>query len=189
MTALRISPKKFADDRGWFCETYSIAGFADLGISTVFCQDNHSLSVKAGTLRGIHFQTVPHAQAKLVRCTRGRIYDVAVDLRAESPSFGKWVAAELSAANGQQLFVPAGYGHAFLTLEDDSEVQYKVDAYYAPQSDAGVRWDDPALAIDWPLAEHAIPSLTLSDKDAQLPFISDLQLNFPYDGRPLLPLN
>ena len=189
MTALLITPKKFADDRGWFSETYSVAGFADRGISTVFCQDNHSLSVKPGTLRGIHFQNLPDAQAKLVRCTRGRIYDVAVDLRPDSPTFAKWVAAELSADNGQQLFVPAGYGHAFLTLEEHSEVQYKVDAYYAPQSDAGVRWDDPLLAIDWPFADYALPPLTLSEKDAQLPLVSDIQLAFPYDGRPLLPLN
>lgn len=189
MTALLIKSKRYADDRGWFSETYRLDGLTDVGISNVFRQDNHSFSVKAGTLRGIHFQNEPYVQAKLVRCTRGRIYDVAVDLRSGSPTFLKWVATELSAENGHQLFVPGGYGHGFLTLEANCEVQYKVDAYYSAESDAGVRWDDSAIGIIWPFAEQGLPAVTLSDKDGKLPFVGDIQLDFHYDGRPLLPLN
>jgi dTDP-4-dehydrorhamnose 3,5-epimerase len=135
-----------------------------------------------GTLRGIHFQTPPHAQAKLVRCLKGRIWDVAVDLRAGSPSYGRWVAAELSAAGGEQLYIPAGFGHGFLTLEPETEVAYKVDAFYAPECDGGIAWDDPDLAIPWPLC-GAAPEL--SDKDARLSPLKDFVSPFAYDGRPL----
>jgi dTDP-4-dehydrorhamnose 3,5-epimerase len=151
-----------------------------------FCQDNQSASVKKNTIRGLHFQRTPHAQSKLVRCLKGRIFDVAVDLRQASPTFKKWVGVELSADRGNQLFVPAGYGHAFLTLEDDCHVAYKVDAYYAPQADGGIRWDDPELAIQWPMAGTAP---ILSDKDAALPFLTASEFDFPYDGNPMVSLS
>ena len=186
MPVVHIIPQRFADARGWFTETWNRDRFEKLGVPSHFCQDNESASVKAGTIRGLHFQRAPNAQAKLVRCLRGRIFDVAVDLRRESPTYKKWVGVELSAEQGNQLFVPAGFGHAFLTLQDDCHVAYKVDTYYAPQSDGGVRWDDPELAIQWPMAgTHPI----LSEKDAGLPFLLDSELYFPYDGRPLEPLS
>jgi len=188
MTVILLTPKRFADDRGWFMETFHEKRYRDLSIEAGFVQDNHSFSASAGTIRGIHFQHAPHEQAKLVRCLRGRIYDVAVDLRPESPSFGQHVAAELSAENGRQLFIPAGYGHAFMTLEPDCEVAYKVDAHYAPETEGGVRWDDPDLAIDWPLADAGIAEPVLSAKDALLPPLTDLTLDFAYDGRPLVPI-
>jgi dTDP-4-dehydrorhamnose 3,5-epimerase len=185
LTVLLVRPRRFEDSRGWFSESWNRARFESWGISGDFCQDNHSLSRSAGTLRGIHFQTPPFAQAKLVRCVRGSIWDVAVDLRRASPSFGKWVAAELSADNGDELFIPAGYGHGFVTREPECEVIYKVDAPYAPEADGGITWNDPALAIDWPLA-GAAPEL--SEKDARLPLMADAAFDFPYDGKPLLPL-
>lgn len=186
MPVLQITPQRFNDARGWFTETWNEDRFRKLGVKGQFCQDNQSASVKAGTIRGIHFQRTPHAQAKLVRCVKGRIFDVAVDLRRESPTFKKWVGVELSAERGNQLFVPAGFGHAFLTLEDDCHVAYKVDAYYAPQADGGIRWDDPELAINWPMGDAAP---ILSEKDASLPFLSDSEFDFPYDGHPLVPLS
>ena len=186
MTVLLVRPRRFADSRGWFSESWNRSRFENWGIKGDFCQDNHSLSRTAGTLRGIHFQHPPFAQAKLVRCVRGAIWDVAVDLRAASPTFGKWVASELSAESGDELFIPAGYGHGFITLQADSEVIYKVDAPYAPEVDGGVIWNDPALAIGWPLVEGA-PHL--SDKDAKLGGLEGQALDFPYDGMPLLPLN
>jgi dTDP-4-dehydrorhamnose 3,5-epimerase len=186
MSAKIIIPKRFSDSRGWFTESWNARTFSGLGISTAFCQDNHSLSKPAFTLRGLHFQRAPHAQAKLVRCLRGRIYDVAVDIRRDSPTYKHWVGVELSAELGNQLFVPSGYAHGFLTLEPDCEVAYKVDAYYAPESDGGICWDDPELAILWPL-ECALPHL--SDKDATLPLLSEANFDFAYDGNPLLPMN
>jgi dTDP-4-dehydrorhamnose 3,5-epimerase len=186
VTVLLVRPRRFADGRGWFSESWNRARFEGWGITADFCQDNHSLSRESGTLRGIHFQTPPFAQAKLVRCVRGRILDVAVDLRAASPTYGQWLAAELCAEFGDILFIPAGYGHGFVTVEADSEVIYKVDAPYAPEADGGIIWNDPDLAVDWRL-EGQTPSL--SDKDAHLPRLADLALDFPYDGRPLLPLN
>jgi dTDP-4-dehydrorhamnose 3,5-epimerase len=186
LTAIHVTPRRFADSRGWFTESWNRARFEDWGISAVFCQDNHSLSRATGTLRGLHFQRSPHGQAKLVRCTRGRVFDVAVDIRRNSPTFRQWVGVELSAERGNQLFIPVGYAHAFVTLEPDCEVAYKVDAYYAPEADGGVRWDDPSLAIDWPLAAGASP--LLSDKDAALPFLAEIDADFAYDGRPLLPI-
>ena len=182
-----IKTRRFADTRGWFSETYNVAQFAAAKIRAEFVQDNHSSSDPAWTLRGIHFQPPPHAQAKLVRCLRGRIFDVAVDLRRKSPTFGRWVGAELRATDGEQLFVPTGFGHAFLTLEPDCEVAYKVDAYYAPDADGGVLWSDPALAIDWPLCSNAP---VLSDKDGALPLLADaMDFEFTYDGCPLAPLS
>lgn len=179
-----ITPRRFDDDRGWFRETFSERAMAELGLYDRFVQDNQSYSRHAGTLRGLHFQLPPHAQAKLVRCLRGRIYDVAVDLRRGSPSYGAWVAAELSAENGRQLYVPIGFAHGFLTLEPDCEVAYKVTAHYAPQSDAGLAWNDPDLAIDWP-ADPA--DVTLSDRDARLPALAAFDSPFAYGGEPLLP--
>lgn len=180
-----VKTRRFADARGWFNESFNENRFAAAGIAVRFCQDNHSMSRPPGTLRGIHFQRAPHAQAKLVRCTSGRVFDVAVDLRRASPTFGKWVSAELSCEGGEQLFVPAGFGHAFLTLEADCEVIYKVDAPYSAASDAGLAWDDPALAIAWPLRESAP---ILSEKDQALPTLSAGECDFPYDGKPLMPL-
>lgn len=186
MSVLLVRPRRFGDARGWFSESWNAARFAGWGIDVNFCQDNHSLSAAAGTLRGLHFQTSPHAQAKLVRCTRGAIFDVAVDIRRGSPTYRQWVSAELSAENGDQLFIPPGYAHGFLTLTPDTEVMYKVDAHYAPEADGGIIWNDPALGINWPLSDGAAP--LLSDKDALLPSLADLAVDFAYDGSPLLPL-
>lgn len=158
-----IEPRRHADDRGWFVESYSERAFAARGIDDRFVQDNHSLSVDAFTLRGLHFQRSPFAQAKLVRCLRGRIYDVAVDLRPGSAQCGRWSAVELSADNGWQLYIPVGFAHGFMTLEDRCEVAYKVSAPYSASHEAGVRWDDPALAIDWPLPAGVLPSLSAKD--------------------------
>jgi len=181
-----VEPRRFADARGWFAETWSAAAFAARGIACDWAQDNHSLSRPAFTLRGLHFQLPPHAQAKLVRCVRGRVFDVAVDVRAGSPTYGRWTAAELSAENGRQLFVPEGFAHAFLTLEPECEVLYKCSAPYAPAAEGGLRWDDPDLAIAWPLPAGTAPEL--SDKDRVLPGLADLAPPFAYDGRPLVPV-
>jgi dTDP-4-dehydrorhamnose 3,5-epimerase len=176
-----ITPKRFGDARGWFAETYNRKTFQALGIDVDFCQDNHSMSAAVGVLRGLHFQRPPHAQDKLVRCVRGRIFDVAVDIRSGSPTFGKWFAAELSAENGQQLFVPVGFAHGFITLEPNTEVEYKVSAPYAPSDEAGIIWNDSKLAISWPLPPTG-PSL--SDKDKRLPPLAQLASIFVYDGKP-----
>lgn len=180
-----VSTRRFGDDRGWFTETYSETAWAKFGVNCRFVQDNHSLSAFTGTIRGIHFQTPPHAQDKLIRCSKGRIIDYAVDLRRGSPTYGKYVSAELTADNGQQLFVPVGFGHAFVTLEPDTEVQYKVSDVYAPQCDGGIRWDCPEIGIDWPLPATGP---TLSDKDVKLPTLSGFDSPFTYDGNPLQPL-
>lgn len=170
-----IQPKRFGDHRGFFSETYSRSAFAEAGITLDFVQDNHSLSAAVGTLRGLHFQAPPFAQDKLVRVPRGRILDVAVDIRASSPDFGKFVAVELSAENWWQLLVPAGFAHGFVTLEPDTEVLYKVNAPYAPEHDRGVAFDDPAIGIDWGFAPEA---LILSDKDQRHPRLADLPRYF-----------
>lgn len=182
-----IEPRRFGDERGWFSETYKEPDFAARGIVDRFVQDNHSLSVPCFTLRGLHFQTPPHAQAKLVRCIRGHVFDVAVDLRVGSPSYGRWTSAELSADNGRQMFIPVGFAHGFLTLEERCEVTYKCSALYAPDSDAGLRWDDPDIAVDWPLPNGAAPEL--SDKDRRTPLLRAFVSPFEYDGQPLEPLN
>ena len=184
-TVRLIETRRFVDERGWFAETYRQDRLSAVGVADIFVQDNHSMSRAAGTLRGIHVQSPPRAQAKLVRCLSGRIWDVAVDLRRNSPTFGRWVAAELSADNGRQLYVPVGFGHAFLTLEPDCEVAYKVSDFYAPDHDGGVRWDDPDLAVSWPFDSAAV---RLSPKDAALPLVRDFDSPFEYDGRPLEPL-
>jgi dTDP-4-dehydrorhamnose 3,5-epimerase len=181
-TVQLIETRRFIDERGWFCESFHCERVAALGIADAFVQDNHSMSLATGTLRGIHFQVPPHAQAKLVRCLRGRIWDVAVDLRRGSPTFGRWVATELTAENGRQLYVPVGFGHAFVTLEPNTEVFYKVSHRYSPQNDAGIRWNDPDLAVEWPL-EAEVPRL--SAKDQQLPLLAEFDSPFPFDGVPL----
>jgi dTDP-4-dehydrorhamnose 3,5-epimerase len=182
MSVVEIQPPRFTDSRGWFMETWNAAKH-EISIPAInFCQDNHSLSIHAGTLRGLHFQRSPHAQAKLVRCTRGRIFDVAVDIRKESPTFKNWVGLELSAEKGNQLFIPAGYAHGFLTLEADCEVVYKVDAYYAPEADGGIAWNDPEIGIHWPSIDGAP---LLSDKDSKLPNLCETWFDFSYDGSPL----
>jgi dTDP-4-dehydrorhamnose 3,5-epimerase len=176
-----ITSKRIADARGWFTEVYSTRSFAARGIECDFVQDNHSLSVPAFTLRGLHFQTPPAGQDKLVRCVSGRIYDVAVDVRNNSPTYGQWVGAELSAENGCQLFVPIGFAHAFVTLEQNCEVTYKCSGLYSPAHDDGIRWD--SVGIRWPIPAGIKPELSV--KDAQLPALADFASPFPYDGRPL----
>lgn len=178
-------PRRFGDARGWFMETYSEAALAAVGVHDRFVQDNQSFSAFAGTIRGLHFQRPPHAQAKLVRCVRGEIMDYAVDLRRGSPTYGRHVAARLTAEGGEQLYVPVGYGHAFVTLTPDVEVAYKVTDVYAPDCDGGVIWNDPNIAIDWPLpASGAV----LSDKDQTLPTLAAFDSPFDYDGAPLVEL-
>ena len=179
-----IPPRRFGDSRGWFTETYNRETFATQGIDCTFVQDNHSQSAPAFTLRGLHFQTPPRAQDKLVRCIRGRIYDVAVDVRAGSPTYGRWVGAELSAENGHQLFIPIGFAHGFVTLEPDCEVTYKCSDTYAPAHDGGIRWD--SVGIDWPISAGVTPEL--SDKDKVQPTLAEFDSPFAYDGRPLTPL-
>ena len=181
-----IRPRRFGDTRGWFTEVYSAPAFEKLGITCTFVQDNHSLSVPKHTLRGLHFQTPPRGQDKLVRCVRGRIFDVAVDICKGSPTYGDWVGAELSAENGHQLFIPIGFAHGFVTLEPNCEVTYKCSDTYAPDSDGGVRWDDSTIGIDWPMPAGTLPEL--SAKDQVQPFLADFDSTFPYDGRPLAPL-
>lgn len=173
-----ITPKYFMDDRGYFAETYSKRTLAKYGIGADFVQDNHSLTLKKGTIRGIHFQRDPKAQGKLVRCVRGRILDVAVDLRRDSPTFKQWAAVELSVDNRRQLWIPAGFGHAFLTLEDNCEVQYKVDEFYAPEYDGGIAWNDPELGIGW-----GVDAPILSEKDARAPLLADSGVNFTMEVR------
>ena len=181
-----IRTKRYADARGWFAETYNRDTLAAIGIYCTFVQDNHSLSTLAFTLRGLHFQTPPRAQDKLVRCIRGRIFDVAVDVRKGSPTYGKWVGAELSADNGHQLCIPIGFAHGFVTLEPNCEVTYKCSDTYAPEHDGGIRWDDSAIGIEWPIPDGVSPEL--SAKDKVQPLLADFDSPFPYDGRPLEPL-
>ncbi|WP_409252133.1 dTDP-4-dehydrorhamnose 3,5-epimerase [Bacillus sp. SCS-153A] len=173
---LVIEPKVFGDHRGWFMETYSDAKFSEAGIDLNFVQDNQSFSAAKGTLRGLHYQLNPKAQTKLVRCTQGSIFDVAVDIRKGSPTFGKWFGIELSAENKKQLLVPKGFAHAFMTLTDDVEVQYKVDELYSPENDRGIIWNDPEIGIDWPFDITPI----LSEKDQKVPLLKDTENNFNY---------
>lgn len=181
-----IRSKRHGDSRGWFTETYNVDTFTKSGIACRFVQDNHSLSVPAFTLRGLHFQTPPRGQDKLVRCIRGRIFDVAVDIRKGSPTFGQWVGAELSAETGDQLFIPTGFAHGFVTLEANCEVTYKCSDTYAAEADGGIRWDDPMIGIAWPIPAGTTPEL--SAKDQVQPLLADFDSTFPYDGRPLGPL-
>lgn len=158
-----VTPVRFGDDRGFFSETYNVQRFKDAGIEADFIQDNHSLSAQRGTVRGLHFQAPPFAQAKLVRALRGSVLDVAVDVRKSSPTYGNWVSAELSAKNGVQIFVPRGFLHGFVTLEPDTEIVYKVDNYYSRECDGAVQWNDPSLCIDWGISAN---EAVLSHKDA-----------------------
>ena len=169
-----IVPARFGDARGFFTESWSRSAMRDAGFDLDFVQDNHSYSAAAGVLRGLHYQLPPFAQDKLVRVTRGSAFDVAVDIRRGSPDFGRWVSVVLSADQGNQILIPRGYAHGFLTLEPDTEVQYKVTAPYDAGSDRAIRFDDPAIGIDWPMASTA---LTLSDKDRAAPLLADAELD------------
>jgi dTDP-4-dehydrorhamnose 3,5-epimerase len=172
-----VTPAIMRDARGFFSETYSRAALAEAGIDAEFVQDNQSLSRAAGVVRGLHYQLEPHAQGKLVRVVRGAIFDVAVDIRQGSPTFGQHVASLLSAENWSQLWVPAGFAHGFCTLEPDTEVIYKVTAYYAPQSDRGIAYDDPDLGIRWPVVPG---QAVLSPKDQRHPRLRDLPAQFTW---------
>lgn len=163
-----VEPKVFGDHRGFFMESWSERAFAEAGLNYTFVQDNHSSSTVKGTLRGIHFQRGDKAQAKLVRCVRGRVLDVAVDLRPGSPTYKKWVAVELSEENKRMVMIPRGFGHGFVTLTDNVEFLYKADNPYVPESEGGIRWNDPELNIDWGLQNPV-----LSDKDKVNPFLKD----------------
>lgn len=177
-----IRNSRLGDQRGWFTESFSQRRFDEAGISTRFVQDNHSLSRDVGTLRGLHFQTPPFAQVKLVRCLRGRILDVFVDVRRGSPTYGKWGSIELSSARDEQVLIPQGYAHGFLTLEPDSEIFYKVSDFYTPKNDAGLRWNDPDIGVVW---SGQVDIDLISEKDAKLPLLRDFESPFPYDGKPL----
>lgn len=168
-----IEPQVFGDHRGWFMESWSQKKMADKGLDVDFVQDNQSFTAKKGTLRGIHFQQYPMAQAKLVRVVRGAVMDVAVDLRKDSPTYKQWVSVELSAENKRQLFIPQGFGHAFLTLTDDVEFVYKCDNLYSRELERSIRYDDPEIGIEW-----GIDAPVLSDKDAVAPFLKDSDCNY-----------
>lgn len=169
---VEITPEKFGDERGFFSETWNAAHFADNGLDLAFVQDNHSFSAAAGVVRGLHYQLPPRAQDKLVRVLRGRIFDVAVDIRRSSPTFGKWVGIELSAQQWNQLLVPKGFAHGFVTLEPDTEVAYKVTDLYSPAHDRAIRFDDPAIGIVWPFD---LANAQLSAKDGRAPLLADAE--------------
>ena len=172
---LEIRPRRFVDERGFFSETWNDAAWRDAGVTITFVQDNHSLSGPRGTLRGLHFQSPPAAQAKLVRVTRGSAFDVAVDLRPGSLTYCQWAGVTLSAAEWNQLLIPEGFAHGFVTLEPDTEVQYKASAAYSPTHDRAIRFDDPAIAVDWPLSAA---ELVLSDRDRTAPLLADVDTGF-----------
>jgi len=176
---LIIEPTIFGDHRGWFMETYSDAKFKELGIDLMFVQDNQSFSAVKGTLRGLHYQLDPKAQTKLIRCTKGAIFDVAVDIRKNSPTYGQWFGIELSAENKKQLLVPKGFAHGFMTLTEDVEVQYKVDELYAPDYDRGIAWNDPAIGIEWSMDIKPV----LSEKDEKAPILANAENNFIFGGK------
>jgi dTDP-4-dehydrorhamnose 3,5-epimerase len=182
MVPTLFTPPRFADDRGWFTESYNARKFKNAGLEVDFVQDNQSLSRSVGTIRGLHFQVPPFAQGKLVRVLKGRVLDVAVDIRKGSPTYGKYVEAELSAENGVQLYIPVGYAHGFVTREPDTEVLYKVTDFYDKASEGGLIWNDPAIGIDWGLGEAAP---VLSAKDVILGGLDGFDSPFAYDGRPM----
>ena len=167
----------FGDNRGWFMETYNEAKFHELGIDNVFVQDNLSYSSQKGTLRGMHYQKDPYCQAKLVRCIKGKVVDVVVDLRKSSPTYGKWTSCELSEDNKRMFFVPKGMAHGFITISDEVLFQYKCDAFYNKESEGGIRYDDPSINIDWYSLLDGLDPI-LSEKDMLLPFIEDCDANF-----------
>lgn len=176
---LLITPDVFRDDRGWFMESYSASKFLEKsGLCMEFVQDNHIRSARQGVLRGIHFQNAPFAQAKLLRCTVGRVMDYAVDLRKGSPTYLQWVCAELSANNFKQIFIPRGFGHAAVSMTEVSEIQYKVDAPYSKECDRSIRWDDPDVAVKWPFPSQ---KLVLSNKDRSAPYLKDSDCNFSFE--------
>lgn len=170
---LLIKPNVFPDNRGWFMETYSYERYKEYGINVVFVQDNRSRTEKKGIVRGLHFQKAPKAQSKLVTCTRGKFLDVVVDIRKNSPTYKKWVSVELSEENKYQLFVPQGFAHGFVSLEDKTEILYKVDDFYSKEHDRSIRFDDPEFAIDW-----QVDNPILSDKDMQAPFFAQSDADF-----------
>ncbi len=174
---VRLTPKRFGDNRGFFSETYRQSWFDEAGVDIKFIQDNHARSSSKGVVRGLHFQYGKNPQAKLIRVVSGAILDVAVDIRHGSPTFGQHVAVELSAENWQQLLVPPGFAHCYCTLTEETEVIYKVDNYYSPTQEAGIRWNDPALKIDWPVSEE---NAKLSDKDRVAPLLADSPVFFRY---------
>lgn len=178
---LIIEPDVFGDHRGYFMETYSTKKYEDIGITTTFVQDNMSFSANKGTLRGLHFQNAPMAQAKLVSCTKGTVIDVAVDIRKGSPTYKQWVAVELSAENKKQFFIPRGFAHGFLTLTDDVEFRYKVDNLYSKEHDRGIRYDDPTINVDWGTLLNGIDPI-LSEKDTAGPVLDNSDCNFVYEG-------
>jgi len=166
-----LRPARFADNRGFFSEAYSKRAYAEIGIVNDFVQDNHSLSRKKGVVRGLHFQIEPFAQAKLLRVLRGAVFDVVVDIRTGSPTYGQHIATVLSDADWNQIFIPAGFAHGFCTMQDETEILYKVDHYYAPAHERGIRWNDPALGIAWPISAA---EAELSEKDKTLPLLAEL---------------
>lgn len=174
---IKVSPKRFSDPRGFFFESYREDRWFEAGVGVAFVQDNHSLSAERGVIRGLHFQRQPHAQAKLVRCTRGSVFDVAVDIRKGSPTYGCYEGVTLSADNGSQLYIPIGFAHGFCTLEPNSEVQYKCSDYYAPDCDAGLAFDDSDIAIDWPIE---VSRAILSHKDRNQPAFRSFESPFTY---------
>jgi dTDP-4-dehydrorhamnose 3,5-epimerase len=183
---LTIVTKRHVDKRGWLSETFQDKRLRDLGIVCAFVEENQSRSSRRGTLRGFHFQAPPAAQAKLIGVLHGRILDVTVDIRRGSSTFGKYVSAELSSDNGKQLYVPAGFAHGFVTLEDEVSVLYKVSDYYAPSHEGGIRWNDPDIAFPWPFKETDI---IRSERDDRLPLLKNLESPFPYEGHPLTELS
>ena len=172
-----ITPRRFGDHRGFFAESWSRAKLAEAGIDIDFVQDNHSLSQASGTVRGLHFQAPPRAQAKLVRCGRGALFDVAVDIRKGSPTYGQWYGLELSFENGKQLLVPEGFAHGFVTLGPETEIVYKCSDVYAPETEGAVFWDDPQIAINWPMEGH---DPVLSEKDAAAPRLAEIDSPFTW---------
>lgn len=176
---LILTPARFGDARGFFSESWNERTLAQHGIHQRFVQDNHSMSMQAGTIRGLHFQSPPHAQAKLVRCGRGALFDVAVDFRRGSPTWGHWVGVDLSFENGRQLLIPAGFLHGFVTRAPETEIVYKCTDYYAPECDGAVRFDDPDIGIDWGIDQD---SATLSDKDAAAPRLAEIETPFTYEA-------
>ncbi len=174
---LRLTPRRFGDTRGWFSEVWNARRMAEAGVSTTFVQDNQSHSTAAGTVRGLHYQSPPHAQGKLVRVVRGAVLDVAVDVRRGSPTYGRWVSERLSAESGVMLWIPRGFLHGFATLTPETDVVYKVDGFYAPECDGAIRFDDPDLGIDWGVDPEAA---VLSEKDAAAPAFKDFETPFVY---------
>lgn len=170
-----VEPQRFEDGRGWFMETYKRSPFVDAGIDAEFVQDNHSLTRDKGIIRGLHYQRQPKPQGKLVRCTRGRIYDVAVDLRQGSPTYKEWVSVELSPDDGRQIWVPPGFAHGFCSLAADTEVAYKVTEEWDPDLDSGFAWDDPEVGVEWPVSDPI-----LSEKDQKAPSFADCDAEFTY---------